>query len=86
MHNLEECATTARTIWKNVLQLPAQSGRMCYNCPHNLEECATTARTIWKNVLQLPAQSDRMSIIGEGIALTNCILKNNDLFQLIIFL
>ncbi len=60
MHNLAECATTTRTIWQNVLQLPAQSGRMCYNYPHNLEECATTTRTIWKNVLQLPAQSGRM--------------------------
>ena len=28
MHNLEECATVTRAIWKNVLQLPAQSGRM----------------------------------------------------------
>ncbi len=28
MHNLAECATTARTIWQNVLQQPAQSGRM----------------------------------------------------------
>ncbi len=28
MHNLAECATTTRTIWQNVLQLHAQSGRM----------------------------------------------------------
>ncbi len=27
-HSLEECATTTRTIWQNVLQLHAQSGRM----------------------------------------------------------
>ncbi len=71
MHNLAECATTTRTIWKNVLQLPAQSGRMCYNYPHNLEECATTTRTIWKNVLQLPTQSGRMSIIGQGYLVFN---------------
>ncbi len=28
MRNLSECATTARTIWQNVLKLPTQSGRM----------------------------------------------------------
>ncbi len=53
--------------------LYADSGRMCYNYPHNLEECATTTRTIWKNVLQLHAQSGRMSIIGEGIELTQVV-------------